>query len=276
MRSPETTNTRKKPPDKFKCCENFDNYSNEGSSLIDHLSSHLTAINCIFDNDLNQKIKKGEFTSVSKLCPGCQESDLFGDLQHHPLFQINVSSWTPDIEVFQEKLFEAVNTHIVSCSYLTRMGELIAEMKNSVESEDKTDKAQGSPKMNSTQKSGCDNNEAMNISSTSESESNKDRRRERQRNKKILKKFASDFESSRESILEADREAKASGRTVLEHLEVIGWSQCPVCFSPISEEKLISHLFASHNTNFYKLCSKSNNFSFSNSCSLTHNSSDSS
>ena len=85
MSRPETSmNTQKKPPDKFKCCENFDNYSNEGSSLIDHLSSHLTAINSFFDNDLSQggsshltainsifdddlsqTIKKGEFTSVS-------------------------------------------------------------------------------------------------------------------------------------------------------------------------------------------------------------------
>ena len=32
----------------------------------------------------------------------------------------------------------------------------------------------GSPKMNSTQKSGCDNNKAVNISSISKSESNKD------------------------------------------------------------------------------------------------------
>ena len=262
MSSPETSiNTRKKPPDKFKCCENFEHFSNEGSSLIDHLSSHLNAINSIFDNDLSQTIRKGEFTSVSKLCPGCQESDLFGDLQNHPLFQTNVTSWTPDIEVFQEKLIEAVNAHIVSCPYLTKMGELIAEMKDGVESEEKTDMDPGSPKMNSAQESGCDINEAVYISSTSESESNKeDRKRERRRNKKIFKKFASDLESSRESILEADKEAKASGRTVLEHLEATGWSKCPVCFAPISQEKLRSHLFASHNSAFSKLCSKSTVF----------------
>ena len=45
----------------------------------------------------------------------------------------------------------------MSCPYIVRMGELIAEMKNSAESEDKTDMAVGSPKMNSTQESGCDN-----------------------------------------------------------------------------------------------------------------------
>ena len=176
---------------------------------------------------LSQTIKNGEFTSVPKLCPGCQESDLFGDLQNHPLFQTNVTSWTLDIEVFQEKLIEAVNTHIVSCPYLTKMGELIPEMKDSVDSEDRTDKSPGSPKMNPTQQYGCDNNEAVYISSTSESEYNKDdRKRDRRRNKKIFKKFAIVLESSRESIMEADREAKALGRMVLEHLE------CPICFAP--------------------------------------------
>ena len=259
MNSPETPiNTHKKPPDKFKCCEKFDNYSNEGCDLIDHLSSHIIAINSTFDNDLNPTIQRGEFSSLPKLCPGCQTSDLFGDLHRHPLFKTNASTLTPHAQLFREKLIEAVNTHIVSCPYLLRMGELIAEMKNSANSDDKTDMAVGSPKMNLTQESGCDINEAVNISSTSETENNKeDQAIDRRRNKKIIKKFASDLERSRESILEADREAKASGRTVLEHLEATSWSKCPVCFAPMSKEKLRYHLFTSH-AEFYKLCSKSN------------------
>ena len=259
MNSPETPiNTHKKPPDKFQCCEKFDNYSNEGCDLIDHLSSHIIAINSTFDNDLSPTIQRGEFSSLPKLCPGCQTSDLFGDLQRNPLFKANVSTWTPHAQLFREKLIEAVNTHIVSCPYLLRMGELIAEMKNSANSDDKTDMAVGSPKMNLTQESGCDINEAVNISSTSETENNKeDQAIDRRRNKKILKKFAFDLERSRDSILEADRNAKASGRTVLEHLESTEWSKCPVCFAPMSQEKLRSHLFTSH-AEFYKLCSKSN------------------
>ena len=50
---------------------------------------------------------------------------------------------------------------------------------------------------------------------------------------------------------------KVKVRPVLEHLEATGWSQCPVCFAPITQERLRSHLFASHNTNFSKLCSDS-------------------
>ena len=198
MNSPETSiNTHKKPPDKFKCCERFDNFSNEGCNLIDHLSSHIIAINSTFDNDLSPTIQRGEFSSLPKLCPGCQTSDLFGDLQRHPLFQTNVNTWTPHNEVFREKLIEAVNTHIVSCPYLVRMGELIAEMKNSANSDDKTDMAVGSPKMNSTQESGCDNYQAVNISSQDKLESNKDDLdlvSKRCRNKKTFKKFASDLE----------------------------------------------------------------------------------
>ena len=258
MNSPETSkDTPKEPPDKFNCCEEFDQYSREGSHLIDHLRGHLIAINSSFDNDLSQTIQKGEFTSLPKVCPGCQKSDLFGDLQHHPLFQKNVTIWTPYLEVFQEQLVEAVNAHIVSCPYLTRMGELIAEMKDSVESEDKTDVAVASPKMKAINEPGCDSNEAVNISSTSRLETDKENNdRNRRRNKKIFKKFASDLEKSRESILEADKEAKASGRTVLEHLEATDWAKCPVCFAPISQEKIRSHLFTSHYTDFYKLCSK--------------------
>ena len=80
------------------------------------------------------------------------------------------------------------------------------------------------------------------------------------RNKKIFKKFASDLEGSRESILEADREA--SEMTVLEYLEATDLAKCPVCFAPITEENLQSHLFTSHYTEFYKLCSKSNKSNF--------------
>ena len=265
MNSPESAeDTPKEPPDKFKCCEEFDQYSREGSNLIDHLSSHLIAINSTFDNDLSGTIQRGEFTSLPKVCPGCQKSDLFGDLQHHPLFQTNATSWTPYVDVFQEQLVEAVNTHIVSCPYLTRMGELIAEMKDSAESEDKTDEVVASPKMNATNDPGCDSNEAVNIPSTSKLEPDKENNgnvSNRRRNKKIFKIFASDLERSRESILEADREAKASGRTVLEHLEATDWSKCPVCFSPMSQEKLKYHLFTSH-AEFYKLCSKSNKSNF--------------
>ena len=141
------------------------------------------------------------------------------------------------------------------------MGELIAEMKDSVESEDKTDEAVASPKMNATNDPGCDSNEAVNIPSTSKLEPDKENNvSNRRRNQKIFKKFASDLERSRESILEADREA--SGRTVLEHLEATDWAKCPVCFAPISREKLGSHLFTSHYTEFYKPCSKSNKSDF--------------
>ena len=129
--SSEPGDQDKEPPDIFKCCEHFDKFADEGSSLIDHLEGHLLSIKSSFDNDLSQAIQRGEFRSLPRLCPGCQKSDLFGNLEYHPLFQTYVSSWTPDIEEFQEHLVTAVNRHIDSCSYLKRMGELIGDMKKS-------------------------------------------------------------------------------------------------------------------------------------------------